>query len=144
MIFHRLSGNQRKHLWRIKQNGAPGVALELIALCFLAGTCGQNCLAGQYPYDSAEFFAGDMAITRNLAWAGYRAVSFELKHDAVCEDILSRTGFVYALSLVLSIEHGGMVWSTVGNYRKNVLGPRTGSCSMTCPRPQMIICLQQL
>ena len=50
-------------------------------------------------------------VTNALIASGYDVTSFEYKHDAVCEDILSPEGFIYAMNLIMRMVPGSIVWS---------------------------------
>ena len=108
MVFHRLSQPQRHLLKRLHIRNVPPVLLQLVALCLLAG------LVDDKPgLDAVEFFAGQQSVTNAFCTRGYNAISFEMLYDPVCEDILSRSGFAYAISLVMRLEPGAVVWFPV-------------------------------
>jgi hypothetical protein len=57
--------------------------------------------------DFVEYFAGDRAVTSAQRQAGWRAASFEMKHDAVGQNMLTNTGFMHALLLICLLRIGG-------------------------------------
>jgi len=107
MEFDRLTPYQKRRLRLLHQRMVPGVVLELIVLLHLAGL-------EHGAIDAAEFFAGMLAITHGLTMCGFRTVAFEMKQDQVCEDMMSRCGFCYALAVVMALEPGAMIWSSAG------------------------------
>lgn len=104
MVFHKLTRKQRHKLKGLHTRGVPPVALQLVALCFLAGLVAANDIA------LVEFFAGQQAVTNAFVTRNLFAVAFEYETDPTCEDILSRSGFAYALALILSEGPGSAVW----------------------------------
>ena len=102
--FDQLSSHQKRSLQHLRLNAVPLVLVQLCALVYVAG------LAETQSLDAIEYFAGDKAITLAFASAGYNAISYELKDDSICEDILSRAGFAYAITLILRLRPGGVVW----------------------------------
>jgi len=83
--------------------GAPRRLMQLCIWVFLAGLV--DC-----EIDAAEFFAGDMAITSNLQTLGFSAFPFELKLDGTGHDILSDSGFCFAMALMCKLRRGGLAW----------------------------------
>jgi hypothetical protein len=84
------------------------VLLHLIAWCYIAGL-----VHDEPSVDTVEFFAGEGAVTGAFRFLGYRSYPFEVKHDHVVEDLNSRSGFAFALSLVLNCKPGGCIWMGV-------------------------------
>ena len=105
MLFDLLTPAQKQQLRRLRRSNVPGVVLELVALVNIAGL--PLC-----ELDGAEFFAGMCAITNALRGAGFVAESFEMKSDPICEDMMSRAGYAYALTMVMSLKPGAMIWFT--------------------------------
>ena len=104
MRFDHLAPWQKRRLWRLKQNHVPCVALQLVALIWIANIPTEETL------DFAEFFAGRMAVTCAVAARGFRTIAFEIKNDPICEDILSRPGYLWALTIILRLAPGSAVW----------------------------------
>ena len=126
MVFQFLTSSQKRKLKRLHHRNVPPVLLQIVALCFLAGLADQ---AGISHYDMAEFFAGERAVTQAFCTRGLRGVAYELKQDDICEDILSRSGFAYAVALVLSLDPGAIVWfPTICNHHTIKLLLSTGLC----------------
>ena len=135
MLFHNLSFRQQCALKQLLVRGVPSRVLQLIALCFLAGLGGDfQCALGL-----AEFFAGQCAVTNGFLYYGIAAEAYEYKFDNVCNDIMSRAGFAYALGMVLRLEPGAAVWfgivcstwvwmcrGSTGRSEINVLGTDMG------------------
>ena len=96
-----------EHVWirlqMLHMARAPRRLLQLVVWVFLAGLIDSEL-------DAAEFFAGDMAITSQLQTIGYAAFPFELKLDNEGHDILTDSGFCFALSLVCKLRRGGLAW----------------------------------
>jgi hypothetical protein len=88
-----------------KSKCVPSRGLLLVALVFQAGMV-ENYVGP----DCTEFFAGDHAVTSGMRTRGYTAVAYEIKVDALCHDIMSDCGFAFALSLLLRMPRGGLVW----------------------------------
>ena len=102
--FDYLASWQRKRLWHLKQKHVPCVLLQLIALVWIADIPTTETL------DFCEFFAGQAAVTNAVAARGWITAAFEIKRDAILEDILSRSGFGWALILVLRLKPGAALW----------------------------------
>ena len=84
--------------------------LQIIAFSHLA-----NLTEGNAQLDFAEFFAGQCAVTNAFRLAELRAVAFEYDFDNVCNDFMSRAGYAYAVSIVMRLEPGAVIWLMVGN-----------------------------
>lgn len=61
MAYVFLKRRQKQRLWKLRNNGVPGVMLELVALCFLAGYIDDNLT-----FNVVEFFAGINASSATL------------------------------------------------------------------------------
>ena len=105
MNWEKLSKSQKQCLRHLRMGGVPAVLVQLVALCCLAGL-----IEGLPTLDSVEYFAGMMAITNSLIFQGFIAEAFELKQDPLNCDIMSRTGYAYAISLVMRLHPGSMCW----------------------------------
>lgn len=57
-----------------------------------------------------EYFAGVGNVARAFAEAGYASYGFELKKNRVAMDILSPTGFAFAIKLAMQTCRGGFAW----------------------------------
>ena len=68
------------------------------------------CLATVLPDDYIGVGCGQCAVTNGLHRRGFRAISYEYKRDNICEDILSAPGFAYAISLIMRLTPGSVVW----------------------------------
>ena len=100
----RLPTHARQLLGRVLTNGAPRFAVYLAIACYLAQLVGE-------PIDGAELFAGQRAVTNGLRFLGFTVFPFEIKDASdSSRDILSPQGFALALSCVLRIAPGGILW----------------------------------
>ena len=106
-MFHHLKPSHRAELYRLKSRGLPSVLLQLVALVQLLRIDGAE---GNLIFDAVEFFAGQGAVTLALQLRFLRAVSYERDADGCCEDIMSATGYGYAISLIMRLAPGSLVW----------------------------------
>lgn len=103
--FDGLSDGAVKCVQLLRSAGIPPVGLQLVALCYLAGL-----VEGQATFDLVEFFAGQQSICRGFRARGLRAYAFERDLKPISDDIMSAAGLLHALSLVLRVRGGGVVW----------------------------------
>lgn len=134
-MFAHLTAEQKQLLWRLKRKQLPGALLEIVALILLSGI-----LEGSPSIDSCEFFAGEKAVTLGLLARNYRAASFEYKDDEEYENILSPSGYIYALILILMTKPGGVCWfqewgSITQGYAHGSFLSSSGHASAPCTSP---------
>ena len=53
---------------------------------------------------------GTQAVTNAFALAGYKALAYEYNADPLCENIMNEPGYLYAISLIMRLEPGSIVW----------------------------------
>lgn len=85
--------------------GAPQICLQLVCCAYLSGLVDGTC-----DLDACELFAGDQAISKGLRRFGLSAFAYEIKHDGVTQDFMSRTGYCLALAAVLRLRPGSLLW----------------------------------
>ena len=74
------------------------------------GTQGSVDTSCYLALEGAEFFAGELAVTRGVWTRGYSCIPFEIKMDPNDHDFMSPTGFSFALGIVLRLQPGSIVW----------------------------------
>ncbi len=107
MLFDLLTSQQKRQLRRLRKRRVPCCTLQLVALCWLAGLAGGGDMVNM---NAVEFFAGQCAVTNALNARGIVCAPFEYHFDPVCNDIMSRCGFCYSISLILRLGPGSMIW----------------------------------
>ena len=95
LVWNRIS--------RWYNNGCPAVLLQLLCL-YLAHS------SLQYgDFMMVEFFAGCESMTSAFRFFDYMAYGFEIRHDALLEDLLSQYGFIVAATLLWRLHPSGIV-----------------------------------
>eukprot|EP00969_Alexandrium_andersonii_P351370 15435283-Alexandrium_andersonii.AAC.1 len=63
-------------------------------------------------FDTAEYFAGNMAITRAMRCSGLRGAAYDIDHaNSMNEmDMIGIRGYIFAIMIACSVEMGGMGW----------------------------------
>ena len=55
--------------------------------------------------------SGKAAVSISMRELGYAAFAYDVNFDKVVQDITSRAGFAFALSLTLRLRPGALLWS---------------------------------
>lgn len=93
-------------LMALQAYGCPRIAVKLAAWTFCAG------LVEEYPsLDGVEYFCGEEAVSKGFRDRGLAVFGYDKKKDAVLQDINSKVGYAFALSLALRVKPAGMAWS---------------------------------
>lgn len=77
----------------------------LAALTFRAGLVDDYSML-----DGVEFFCGEEAVSKGLRARGLHVFGYDIKKDKYLQDINSRMGYIFALSLALRVRPGGLAW----------------------------------
>ena len=88
----------------MKKCGLPQWLLLMMAVFFLDGVNLQRDV------DMVDYFAGTCGMSAAWRNGGYKALSHELKHDRVFQDINSPEGFVTAMLYGARVCRGGLGW----------------------------------
>ena len=68
------------------------------------------CTAGEPDLHSVELFSGKAANTKGVSAQGLKAIGYD-KTYSNNQDILTNTGFRWAIDLILRVKQGGAVWA---------------------------------
>ncbi|CAL1156909.1 unnamed protein product [Cladocopium goreaui] len=88
----------RKMLMLLVAVDAPRILLQLTSLIFMANG------AMKEDIDMCEYFAGQMAVTKCFARAGFKSVPFEINLQGSAGDILDPIGFSVALCMAMRMK----------------------------------------
>eukprot|EP00969_Alexandrium_andersonii_P007009 305922-Alexandrium_andersonii.AAC.1 len=87
----------------MKMHGAPVILMSLVWMLL----SGPGAIG---PEDKtlgwAEFFAGDMEVTKGMLKGGVPATAFEIKRDPVLQNIMHHIGYTYAVMVTLRLRPG--------------------------------------